>query len=91
MFDGKHFAILVMFLWKGCMLLFFESLRDFFVERLHDFLCEQIDKLTIDEMLDRQRFAILAMLLWKVCFFWGVDMLSVFFWLRGCLILYVER
>ena len=50
-----------------------------FVERLHDFLCEQIDKLTTDEMIDRQCLAILAMLLWKVCmvFFW-VDRLSVF-------------
>ena len=53
------------------MLLFFESLLDFFVERLHDFLCEQIDKLTIDELFDSQRFAILAMLLWKVCIFLG--------------------
>ena len=29
MFSGQRFAILAMFLWRGCMIFFMERLRDF--------------------------------------------------------------
>ena len=47
------------------------------------FLCEQIDKLTTDEMFDGQRFAILTM------FF--VERLHDFFKWTGCVIFFVKR